>query len=276
MTILNELSNEATKNQQLSKIMNIDIDDIERNPLNTAPMNYLDELEELIKKNGILNPVVVYKVANHQYRLIAGERRLTVSQRLQFETLPALIIDSPKDQIEEEMLIKLHNVQRPDDEETLRDKITGFKEICDRKRERGDADMNGVRTTEWISKQLGGLSPRTVQEYLTGKYSQQHIDNLLSELDDTPKEPKAKKQKTLKSIVKGMEKLRRELEEYDLVSSEYSRKELVDFEYECSELFAFLARNGSDITKAKKNFDEEKSRVELLQAKEEQLSFEQE
>lgn len=276
MTILNELSNEATKNQQLSKIMNIEIEDIERNPLNTAPMNYLDELEELIKVNGIIEPIVVYKVANHQYRLLSGERRFTVAKNLEYETLPALIVDAPGDSIEEEMLIKLHNVQRPDDEETLREKIIGFKEICDRKRERGDADLNGVRTTEWISNQLGGLSPRTIQEYLTGKYSQQHIDNLLSELDEVPKEPKPKKAKTLKSICKGMEKLRRELEEYDLLQNEYNRKELLDYEYESSELFAFLARNGSDITKAKKKLNEEKNEVELLREKEEQLSFEQE
>ncbi|MDE8245140.1 ParB/RepB/Spo0J family partition protein [Erysipelothrix rhusiopathiae] len=276
MTILNALSNEATKKQQLSKIMNIEIEDIERNPLNTAPMNYLDELEELIKINGIIEPIVVYKVANHQYRLLSGERRFTVAKKLNYETLPALIVDVPGDSIEEEMLIKLHNVQRPDDEETLREKIIGFKEICDRKRERGDADLNGVRTTEWISNQLGGLSARTIQEYLTGKYSQQHIDNLLSELDETPKEPKPKKVKTLKSICKGMEKLRRDLEEYELLQNEYSRKELLDYEYESSELFAFLARNGSDITKAKKKLDEEKSRIELLREKEEQLSFEQE
>ncbi|WP_159639456.1 ParB/RepB/Spo0J family partition protein [Erysipelothrix anatis] len=275
MTILNELDNEATKQHQLSKIMNIEIEDIERNPLNSAPMNYLDELEELVKKNGIINPIVVYKVANHQYRLIAGERRFTIAKRLNYETLPGLIIDAPKDQIEEEMLIRLHNVQRPDDTETLREKITGFKSLCDMKRERGDEDVQGVRTTEWISKQLGGLSARTIQEYLTGKYSESYVEELVSELDGTQdsKQEKVQKAKSLKSITKVMEKLRRDLEALNLQENDYEYKELLSFEYESSEMFSYFGRNGADITRAKKKFSDERSRVELLRAKEEQLSL---
>ncbi|CAM4165702.1 ParB/RepB/Spo0J family partition protein [Erysipelothrix aquatica] len=275
MTILNELDNEATKQHQLSKIMNIEIEDIERNPLNSAPMNYLDELEELVKKNGIINPIVVYKVANHQYRLIAGERRFTIAKRLNYETLPGLIIDAPKDQIEEEMLIRLHNVQRPDDTETLREKITGFKSLCDMKRERGDEDVQGVRTTEWISKQLGGLSARTIQEYLTGKYSESYVEELVSELDGTQdsKQERVQKPKSLKSITKAMEKLRRDLEALNLQENDYEYKELLSFEYESSEMFAYFGRNGADISRAKKKFSDERSRVELLKAKEEQLSL---
>lgn len=284
MTILNELDNDATRELQLSKIMNIEIEDIERNPLNSAPMNYLDELEELVKKNGIINPIVVYKVANHQYRLIAGERRFTIAERLNYETLPGLIVDAPKDQIEEEMLIRLHNVQRPDDTETLREKITGFKSLCDMKRERGDEDVQGVRTTEWISKQLGGLSARTIQEYLTGKYSENYVEDLVSELDDNDeqKPKKAKKAKSLKSLTKAMEKMRRELEALDLTNVDYSYKDLIDFEYESSEFFNYFSRNGADIVKAKNIFteqrrttelNEEKSRVELLRESEEQMTF---
>ncbi|QIK86381.1 ParB N-terminal domain-containing protein [Erysipelothrix sp. HDW6B] len=275
MTILNELDNEATKQHQLSKIMNIEIEDIERNPLNSAPMNYLDELEELVKKNGIINPIVVYKVANHQYRLIAGERRFTIAKRLNYETLPGLIIDAPRDQIEEEMLIRLHNVQRPDDTETLREKITGFKSLCDMKRERGDEDVQGVRTTEWISKQLGGLSARTIQEYLTGKYSESYVEELVSELDGTQdsKQEKVQKPKSLKSITKAMEKLRRDLEALNLQENDYEYKELLSFEYESSEMFAYFGRNGADISRAKKKFSDERSRIELLRSKEEQLSL---
>ena len=68
MSILNEMINDTTRDMQVSKVMQLDIDDIERNPLNTAPMNYLDELEDLIKVNGIIEPLIVYKVDNHQYR----------------------------------------------------------------------------------------------------------------------------------------------------------------------------------------------------------------
>lgn len=170
-TVIQEMLNEQTKGMQVSKIKQIELEDIERNPLNTAPMNYLDDLEALIKENGIIEPVVVYKVANNQYRLISGERRFTIANRLNYETIPALIIDKPTDEVEERLLIALHNVKRPDDTDTMREKINKLKEVLDLKRSRSDVDVSNVRTTEWISKQLGGLSPRTVQEYLTGKYS---------------------------------------------------------------------------------------------------------
>lgn len=278
MTILSSLDNEQTRNHQLSKIMNIEIDDIESNELNTAPLNYLDELEILIRQNGIIEPIVVYKVANHHYRLLAGERRYTIAKRLKYETLPALIVEPPQDPIDEEMLIKLHNVQRPDDEETLREKIIGFKQLCERKRQRGDEDVRGLRTTEWISQQLGGLSARTIQEYLTGRYSENYVEDLKSEMDsnEESKTSENQKKKSLKSITKMMAKLHKDLEDFDLMKLDYGRKDLIDFEYECSELFIHLSRNGSVIKKAKEALDENVMSVESLKVTEEQLTIDYE
>ncbi|WP_423064734.1 ParB/RepB/Spo0J family partition protein [Erysipelothrix rhusiopathiae] len=215
-TVLQEMLNEQTKEMQVSRIKQIEIEDIERNPLNTAPMNYIDDLEALIKVNGIIEPIVVYKVANNQYRLISGERRFTIAKRLGYEMVPSIIIDKPSDEVDERLLIALHNVKRPDDIDTMREKINKLKEISDMKRERNDEDIYNVRTTEWISNQLGGLSPRTVQEYLTGKYSNK-LENGLRKLDEGSEEKDISK--TVKKITKKLSKIYDEvsdnMEEFD-------------------------------------------------------------
>ncbi|QIK56365.1 ParB N-terminal domain-containing protein [Erysipelothrix sp. HDW6A] len=267
MSILEEMINDTTRSMQVSKVMELDIDDIERNPLNTAPMNYLYDLEELIKTNGIIEPLIVYKVGNHQYRLLAGERRYTIAKRLNYTALPTMIVPKPKDEVEEMLLISLHNVKRPDDTETMREKIKRLDEVASLKRSRGDEDMKGVRNTEWISQQLSGLSPRTVQEYLTGKYSE---DALQTE-DNKPKD-EVKKAK-LKTVVNQMMKLRKTLENVPLLEMDYNYKDLNDFEYECSELFAFLSRNGADILRAKKQMQENADKKQMLEDNEEQLTL---
>lgn len=267
MSILNEMINDTTRDMQVSKVMQLDIDDIERNPLNTAPMNYLDELEDLIKVNGIIEPLIVYKVDNHQYRLLAGERRYTIAKRLDYTTLPTMIVPKPQDEVEEMLLISLHNVKRPDDTETMREKINRLDEVASLKRRRGDEDMKGVRNTEWISQQLSGLSARTVQEYLTGKYSEN-----AEQTEETKPNNEVKKQK-LKTVVNQMMKLRKTLENIPLLDMDYNYKDLNDFEYECSELFSFLARNGADILKAKKQMQDSADRKQILEDNEEQLTL---
>lgn len=217
-TVIQEMLNDQTKEMQVTRIKQIELEDIEPNPLNTAPMNYLEDLEALIKVNGIIEPLIVYKVANNQYRLISGERRFTIARKLKYEMVPAIIVEKPSDEIEENLLIALHNVKRPDDIETMREKVEKLKEILEMKRSRKDIDVTNVRSTEWISKQLGGLSPRTVQEYLTGKYSSNpNIDkpekttNNATEVIDTAKIAK----KIQKNFSKIYEEISDNMEDFE-------------------------------------------------------------
>lgn len=217
-TVIQDMLNEQTKEMQVSRIKQIEIDDIERNPLNTAPMNYIEDLEALIKVNGIIEPIVVYKVSNNLYRLISGERRYTIAKRLGHEMIPGIIIDKPSDEVEERLLIALHNVKRPDDIDTMREKINKLKDIVDLKRERNDQDIYNIRTTEWISKQLGGLSPRTVQEYLTGKYSSnQSIEKNDNEIEKDKEEVDISKKakKIQKKLAKIYEEIAEDKDEFD-------------------------------------------------------------
>ena len=51
----------------------------------------LEELRDSISKNGILQPLIVQKLENNRYELIAGERRLRASKMLKLESVPCLI-----------------------------------------------------------------------------------------------------------------------------------------------------------------------------------------
>jgi ParB family transcriptional regulator, chromosome partitioning protein len=90
----------------------IDIDRIVPNP-SQPRLNFdeqhLEELAESIRKNGILQPVLV-RPFNNGYQLIAGERRLSAAQRAGLLKIPAVIRDVPDENLLELALIE--NIQR--------------------------------------------------------------------------------------------------------------------------------------------------------------------
>lgn len=97
------------------RVMEIPIEDIERNPY--QPRTHFDhgELEALIasiKEHGILQPLVVSPIANGKYQLIAGERRLRAMGILGYRQVPILIREASEQQKLELAIIE--NVQRED------------------------------------------------------------------------------------------------------------------------------------------------------------------
>ena len=53
----------------------------------------LNELAESIKIYGVLQPIIVRKVENGSYELIAGERRLRAAKIVNLEKIPTIIRD---------------------------------------------------------------------------------------------------------------------------------------------------------------------------------------
>ena len=53
----------------------------------------LDELANSIKKYGVLQPILVRKLNNNKYQIIAGERRYRASKIAGLKTIPAIIKD---------------------------------------------------------------------------------------------------------------------------------------------------------------------------------------
>ncbi len=72
----------------------------------------LEELATSIKKNGLLQPILVRPIGNQKYQIIAGERRWQACKMAGLKTVPVRIKEANDDQALELALIE--NVQRTD------------------------------------------------------------------------------------------------------------------------------------------------------------------
>lgn len=97
-----------------SKIVEINIDDIEPNPYQPRKEFNLDQLQELsqsIKEHGIIQPINIRKIDN-KYQLVAGERRLRAAKLAGLATIPAIENEYDEQKMMEIALIE--NIQRED------------------------------------------------------------------------------------------------------------------------------------------------------------------
>ncbi|HTE34557.1 MAG TPA: ParB/RepB/Spo0J family partition protein [Chryseolinea sp.] len=94
-------------------ITEISLDEIEVNPF--QPRSHFDqdallELSESIQVHGIIQPITVRRLADHQYQLISGERRLQASKLAGLKTIPVYLRSANDQQMLEMALIE--NIQR--------------------------------------------------------------------------------------------------------------------------------------------------------------------
>lgn len=73
----------------------------------------LSELAESIKKHGIIQPLVVTKIAPEQYELIAGERRLKASKVAGLKMIPVIVREEAGEREKLELAL-VENIQRHD------------------------------------------------------------------------------------------------------------------------------------------------------------------
>jgi len=94
--------------------LHIQVDLIDPNPLQPRRVFETERLAELaqsIRANGIIQPLVVRKVAE-RYQLVAGERRFRASKLAGINAVPVVVRDIPDDRLLEITLIE--NIQRED------------------------------------------------------------------------------------------------------------------------------------------------------------------
>ena len=96
-----------------SGMTEIPLEEIEVNPF--QPRSHFDqesllELAESINVHGIIQPITVRKLSQHQYQLITGERRFQASKLAELKTIPAYIRAANDQQMLEMALIE--NIQR--------------------------------------------------------------------------------------------------------------------------------------------------------------------
>ncbi len=71
----------------------------------------IDELAQSIKKNGLIQPLILIKKDNDDYTLVAGERRWRAAQLANLKTLPSLLLP---DDLDKDEVSLIENIQRED------------------------------------------------------------------------------------------------------------------------------------------------------------------
>ncbi len=104
------LSDSAAQGDEL---LEVDIDLIDPNPDQPRARfndDKLNDLAQSIRSNGLVQPLLVRRVSNGRYQLIAGERRWRAAQRAGFHRVNAVIRSIPDSKLLELALIE--NIQR--------------------------------------------------------------------------------------------------------------------------------------------------------------------
>lgn len=103
------------KEKMINRVVLLPVAEVSPNP--AQPRLEFDEmalsgLADSIRENGVLQPILVRKLGEHQYELISGERRLRASKMAGLESIPAIIQDATSRQ--SAVFAILENIQRKD------------------------------------------------------------------------------------------------------------------------------------------------------------------
>lgn len=113
--VANMFENAKKKNENAEGeiLREIPLGDIWQNPLNFYGIRDVEELAESIKLNGLIDPLVVYPMANGKFRLISGHRRWAALHTINAETALCRVVEKPEsDAAETLMLIQANSTGR--------------------------------------------------------------------------------------------------------------------------------------------------------------------
>lgn len=108
------LGNETIPNNAGRTILDLNIQDVspnENQPRKHFDKEKLKELADSILENGVIQPIIVTRVAN-SYQIVAGERRWRAARLANVKTIPAIVKELSDLEILQQALIE--NVQRQD------------------------------------------------------------------------------------------------------------------------------------------------------------------
>lgn len=153
-------------------ILKIDIDDIIPNDKNVLSTDDIDELAESIHKDGLLNPLKVYKNEDGTYELFGGHRRYLALKKLVDEDddfdpeVSCIVYKRPADELRERLQIIQDNAQRDMTQDDRKKLFIELNNIFDTAKAEGNhAIGDGRAKADWIAVKLG-ISKRTVFRWL--------------------------------------------------------------------------------------------------------------
>ena len=168
------------------KVVEIEIErlrDFKNHPFKVQADSQMKELQESIKKYGILNPLIVRPRPEGFYEIISGHRRKYAAQQLKYTKVPVII----RYMIEEDAIISMvdANLQRerisPSEKAfAYKMKYDVLKRKAGRRKCRQVDYLTGKKSVEVISEECGD-SPKQVQRYLK---LTRLIPELLEKVDD--------------------------------------------------------------------------------------------
>lgn len=181
-------------------ILKIDIDDIIPNDKNVLSTDDIDELAESIHKDGLLNPLKVYKNEDGTYELFGGHRRYLALKKLVDEDddfdpeVSCIVYKRPADELRERLQIIQDNAQRDMTRDDRKKLFIELNNIFDTAEAEGNHTIgDGRAKADWIAVKLG-ISKRTVFRWL--KEIQDKKESPEEEKPDKKTEDKPSKQAT--------------------------------------------------------------------------------
>jgi ParB family chromosome partitioning protein len=142
----------------------------------------LEQLADSIRRHGVVQPIVVRKIAEGQFQLVAGERRLIASKKAGLDLIPAIV----KDFDDREMLVValVENVQRED--LGAIERARAFKRLGDEQgfSHQAIAEASGLgRSTVSNALRLLELDSESLAALERGEITEGHARALLAESD---------------------------------------------------------------------------------------------
>lgn len=166
-------------------VIEMDIESLTPNlfqPRKNFDKEKMEELKESIKKHGIIQPIVVRKMANG-YEIVAGERRLKAAKEIGLKKIPAIIKSINNEKSLEIALVE--NIQREDLNPV--EQANAFKRLTDEFNltQQELAEVTGKsRALVTNTIRLLKLNPEIQKNISEGKISFGHAKLLLSIEDE--------------------------------------------------------------------------------------------
>ena len=156
---------------------------LKNHPFKVQADSQMKELQESIKKYGILNPLIVRPRPEGFYEIISGHRRKYAAQQLKYTKVPVII----RYMLEEDAIISMVDANLQRERISPSEKAFAYKmkyDVLKRKAGRRKCSqvdyLTGKKSVEVISEECGD-SPKQVQRYLK---LTKLIPELLEKVDD--------------------------------------------------------------------------------------------
>lgn len=209
------IPDESYSNENKNNTLTISINKIKSDkdqPRKSFNSEKIAELTESIKTHGVIQPLILRKVDDDQYIIVAGERRWRAAKIAGLKELPAIIMDLSESEILEISLIE--NIQRQD-LNPIEEAIAYKKLIDDFKmtHEELSKRIGKSRTSITNTMRLINLDERVQQYIIEGVISEGHGRALLGIKDAEIQYELAQQIIDEKLSVRELEKLIRKIME---------------------------------------------------------------